>query len=57
VKDNTTVTTQLYLERAVSILEDHSPDDPLFLYMAIQNNHAPLDDFPDEYFTAEGKPH
>jgi len=36
------------------ILQDHDEDEsPLFLYLPLQNDHAPLPDIPDDYFSSE----
>ena len=38
----------MYANKAKGIIEDHDKDTPLFLYMALQNIHTPLES-PQEY--------
>ncbi|XP_026211186.1 arylsulfatase B [Anabas testudineus] len=40
--------TELLSKRAISIIEKHNPDKPLFLYVALQAVHAPLQ-VPERY--------
>ena len=34
---------ELYGSKAASVISAHDTDDPLFLYVALQNIHAPLE--------------
>jgi len=43
-----TVLQILYANAAEEIINTHDPADPLFLYVALQNVHSPLD-APQEY--------
>ncbi|XP_041480024.1 arylsulfatase B-like [Lytechinus variegatus] len=43
--------TTIFTERAQSIIRDHDPDQPLFMYLAYQAPHLPFE-VPDEYFEA-----
>lgn len=40
-QENGTYSTHIFTERSVSIINGHSTDDPLFLYLAYQAVHAP----------------
>uniref|UniRef100_A0A673B5M3 Arylsulfatase B n=3 Tax=Sphaeramia orbicularis TaxID=375764 RepID=A0A673B5M3_9TELE len=42
--------TELFSQRATSIISKHTPTKPLFLYMALQAVHSPLQ-VPDRYLT------
>ncbi|XP_042365591.1 LOW QUALITY PROTEIN: arylsulfatase B-like [Plectropomus leopardus] len=42
--------TELFSQRATSIIDKHNPNKPLFLYMALQAVHAPLQ-VPERYVT------
>ncbi|KAG7238625.1 hypothetical protein INR49_030699 [Caranx melampygus] len=40
--------TELYSQKTISVIEKHNPDKPLFLYVALQAVHAPLE-VPERY--------
>lgn len=42
--------TELFSQRAVSVIAEHDPNKPLFLYVALQSVHAPLQ-VPEHYLT------
>jgi hypothetical protein len=42
------------MDRVEEILSTHDSSEPLFLFIAIQNNNAPLDLIPNSYFDSEG---
>ena len=46
--DNTTYSTILYLEEVIDILEEHDQSQPLFLEIALQNVHQPIETPPDD---------
>ena len=41
--------TDLYTRKAVNIIANHDPDQPLFMLLSFQAPHAPLQDPPDKY--------
>ncbi|XP_072517521.1 arylsulfatase B-like [Salminus brasiliensis] len=47
---NGSFSTEIFTQRATSIIKQHKPNQPLFLYVALQAVHAPLE-VPERYIT------